>query len=462
MPDRTNVRAGAESFTRGQTYSPEEISSEVGGNPQAALPFSDGRVTCARLTPGDNPDAPHTIPIGPGPGREKSGRLLAEQDAPVPVFLKEGAGEWRHVGLFESVGDTTDPDRLEEYSNKAEQRGRPIVRLVFLEAVGGEPLESEVLRRERMWERLVEAGGPSGVETDLLRELRVYRGQAGIWTDKTETEDVLPEGGRITVSVLHTGEHYPDGLSDGELIYKYPDTRRPGTTDAAEIEATRNAALGDVPIFVILRSEENSDLRDIYWGQVTDWNDEAEEFLIRFSSDPALLQVEGEDTAEKAQEGREERALVDGEEAGDKGGEFDLTADQAGKKKERRARPGQSQFRFKVKKRYGLRCAVCEMSTEQLLEAAHFRGRGQGGSNDPRNGIVLCRNHHKAFDDGLFAVRPDTLEVYLKESGPSAEELGITRPQLEPKRSAPHQKALQWAWNRWEEALEDENARTVA
>jgi len=102
------------------------------------------------------------------------------------------------------------------------------------------------------------------------------------------------------------------------------------------------------------------------------------------------------------------------------------------------------------------------MSTEQLLEAAHFRGRGQEGSNDPRNGIVLCRNHHKAFDDGLFAIRPDTLEVYLKESGPSAEELGITRPQLEPERETPHQEALQWAWDRWKEALEEESPRSAA
>ncbi|MCS3616706.1 hypothetical protein, partial [Salinibacter ruber] len=218
----------SDSFEVGQTYSWITITKELGVDNGKSLPYSkeEEKVLCARLTPGDNPDAPHTILIGSGPDREKSGRLLAEQDVPVPVFLKEDTGEWRHVGLFESVGDTTDPDRLEEYSNKAEQRDRPVAQLVFLKAVGGEPLESEVLRRERMWERLVEAGGPSGVETDLLRELRVYRGQAGIWTDKKETEGVLPEGGRITVSVLHTGEHYPDGLSDGELIYKYPDTRR--------------------------------------------------------------------------------------------------------------------------------------------------------------------------------------------------------------------------------------------
>jgi predicted restriction endonuclease len=141
--------------------------------------------------------------------------------------------------------------------------------------------------------------------------------------------------------------------------------------------------------------------------------------------------------------------------------QFTLTIDQKAKTQKRRTRPGQFRFRFRVRKWYGLRCGVCEVSTRELLEAAHVRGRSEDGTNDPWNGIGLCRNHHRAFDDGLFAVRPDTLEVYLKESGPSAEELGITRSQLEPKREKPHQKALQWAWNRWQEALEDENARTV-
>lgn len=297
-------------------------------------------------------------------------------------------------------------------------------------------LEGEILRRERTWERLREAGGPQGVETDLLRRLRIYRGQAGIWTDKEETEGFLPDGGRITVSVLHTGEHYPDGLSERELIYQYPETNRPGKTDANEIEATKNSSLGDIPIFVILPSDQDPTLRDVRWGKVTDWNDEAGEFLIQFAPGPASLETTS---------GAEEKP-------------FRLTENRNEKKEAQRVRREQVQFRFEVRQRYGLRCAVCNVETRELLEAAHIRDRSEEGSNDPRNGLVLCRNHHKAFDDGLFGVDPDTLEIYLPDGGPTSEKLGITRSHLAPKKNRPHRAALQWAWDQWEENLEDEEA----
>lgn len=297
-------------------------------------------------------------------------------------------------------------------------------------------IEDEILRRERIWQRLQETNGARGVSTDLLRKLRIYRGQAGIWTDKEETAGVLPDEGRITVSVLHTGDHYPDGLSEGELIYKYPETNRPGSTDANEIDATKNAALGDVPIFVVLTSEQDQSLRDVHWGRVVDWNDEAREFLIQFGPDPASLE---------STSGAEEKP-------------FRLTKDRNEKKEPRRVRRGQVQFRFEVRQRYGLRCAACDVETRELLEAVHIRDRSKEGSNDPRNGMVLCRNHHKAFDDGLFGVDPDTLEIYLPDSGPTSEKLGITRSHLAPKKNRPHREALQWAWDWWKESLENGEA----
>jgi putative restriction endonuclease len=43
------------------------------------------------------------------------------------------------------------------------------------------------------------------------------------------------------------------------------------------------------------------------------------------------------------------------------------------------------------------------------VEAAHIipRGGGENGSNDPRNGLALCRSHHWAFDRLLWAVTND-------------------------------------------------------
>jgi putative restriction endonuclease len=57
-----------------------------------------------------------------------------------------------------------------------------------------------------------------------LRSMRVYGGAQGIWVDKATTGTLSPDGQGITVSILHTGRHYPDDLSDDGLIYHYPTT----------------------------------------------------------------------------------------------------------------------------------------------------------------------------------------------------------------------------------------------
>jgi putative restriction endonuclease len=55
---------------------------------------------------------------------------------------------------------------------------------------------------------------------------------------------------KVYVSILHTGRHYPDDLSDDGLIYHYPTTHRPPSRDSAEIQATKNTAALSLPIFV--------------------------------------------------------------------------------------------------------------------------------------------------------------------------------------------------------------------
>ncbi|KAB2700398.1 hypothetical protein F9K79_05795 [Ochrobactrum sp. Kaboul] len=65
---------------------------------------------------------------------------------------------------------------------------------------------------------------------------------------------------------------------------------------------------------------------------------------------------------------------------------------------------------------YDYRCAVCgnghagDKTWE--AEAAHIVPRGLKGADDARNGLVLCRSHHWAFDQGLFGIHPDlTIEL---------------------------------------------------
>lgn len=69
--------------------------------------------------------------------------------------------------------------------------------------------------------------------------------------DKQHTGQIDGNGDGITVSLLHTGRHYPDDLSEDGVIYHYPKTKR-GVRDTSEVEATKNAGRFKLPVFVIL------------------------------------------------------------------------------------------------------------------------------------------------------------------------------------------------------------------
>ena len=76
------------------------------------------------------------------------------------------------------------------------------------------------------------------------------------------------------------------------------------------------------------------------------------------------------------------------------------------------ARPRSAAFRVAVKRLYGERCAVCGSGLRgpdgtPEVEAAHIFPKALDGSDDPRNGLCLCRRHHWAFDAGWMAVADD-------------------------------------------------------
>lgn len=62
-----------------------------------------------------------------------------------------------------------------------------------------------------------------------------------------------------------------------------------------------------------------------------------------------------------------------------------------------------------VKNLYDQACAVCRADTKtdtgkMLVDAAHILPFATHHNDDPRNGLALCKNHHWAFDAGVFAV----------------------------------------------------------
>jgi putative restriction endonuclease len=221
-------------------------------------------------------------------------------------------------------------------------------------------LSAERAHREAMWAELLAQGGPRGVSPTLVRRLGAYRGARGVWVDTQRTRIVDGATG-ITVGLLHTGKHYADDLSADGVLYHYPRTLRPGQ-DRADIAATKTAAQLNLSVFVVTCGKPAS-TRNVYKGWVEGWDDDAELFLVTFAEDPPPLPV------------------------GDDGNSPFVLEDEISRgMRSTVRRPNQQRFKFAVLKRYGPVCVICDLAVLDLLQAAHLRGKGAGGSDDPRNG----------------------------------------------------------------------------
>ncbi|WP_440009028.1 HNH endonuclease [Halomicrococcus sp. SG-WS-1] len=77
-------------------------------------------------------------------------------------------------------------------------------------------------------------------------------------------------------------------------------------------------------------------------------------------------------------------------------------------------------FRQTVREAYEERCAFCGIRRETPdgrpeVEAAHIRSKTEGGPDDIRNGIALCKLHHWAYDNGWLSVTTD-YEISVSEA----------------------------------------------
>lgn len=84
-----------------------------------------------------------------------------------------------------------------------------------------------------------------------------------------------------------------------------------------------------------------------------------------------------------------------------------------------RRRARDSAFARLVKETYGSKCAFCGSERETAkgnpeAEAAHIYPKEEGGSDDVRNGISLCKLHHWAFDTGWLSIS-DEYQILVKE-----------------------------------------------
>ena len=281
------------------------------------------------------------------------------------------------------------------------------------------PLE-EAKRRQGLWEQLTRRSNGKGLPPALLRELGIYGGGQGIWVNKALTINIDGAEDGVAVAVLHNGSSYDDDLTQEYLIYHYPSTARAGIRDLSETKALVACSRLSIPIFVITHNEANEGLRDLYLGWVVDHDEHGRQCLISLGEQPAA-------------------ALLDAP-------TFSLFI------KRRRVESSQKRaarsplFAYEVGKRCGWRCAVCEVSQSALLDAAHICGVSHSGSDSPLNGFILCKNHHAAYDNGLFDIEPESGRIVIT-NGVANSSLLITKSELD-ERVMPHKDALKWRWEK--------------
>jgi putative restriction endonuclease len=284
----------------------------------------------------------------------------------------------------------------------------------------------ETMNRERIWREIQSNYKGQNIPAHVLRDTyRIYGGSGGIWVDKERTSKISNDDSGIIISVFYKGTTSRDDLPEASILHPYPVTNRRGGQDDKEISATKNAKRFNIPVFVITRSKINPMRREVKKGFVRDWDDLNKTFLIECGKIPEYT----------------------------KNGSFSEEIPFSLNQKRKRSLTSKNEmnprFAFDVFKRYGRCCAVCTMNVEGVVTAAHIKPVSEQGSDDPRNGIPLCRNHHAAFDKCYFTIHPRSYQIVTREHGPSKEELEIHDEDISKLKAFPGRMALQWHHKRF-------------
>jgi putative restriction endonuclease len=125
-----------------------------------------------------------------------------------------------------------------------------------------------------------------------------------------------------------------------------------------------------------------------------------------------------------------------------------------------RMRLHQRSFREKVLEAYASRCAFCQLSHRELLDAAYIIPEHLPESRSSvDNGLALCKLHHAAYDNFLMGVTPDyVIQVrkdILDEGGGPLWQYGLQAMQDQPihlpamEKHWPAKDAVAWRYDRF-------------
>ena len=266
---------------------------------------------------------------------------------------------------------------------------------------------------------------------DYVRKtIKIHRGERGIYRDLKNTRQFSFTDG-LCQSVLDTGKKYEDVLTDTHLAYYYPDTENK-TTDMGEIKSLKESHKYNIPIFIVLGLGKDKTKKEIRLGYVQSYNDNQKSFLIEFKRENKQIAIPKEEIIEKQQENENEPGLFN----------LDLK-----RKKNNSSSRGNNQPKFSsdLFGYYENKCAVCDLS--YFLEAAHIIPVKNKGVDHKKNGLILCKNHHKGFDDNFFKINYETLNIEVIKGNKDI--LKIQRGSIKHLTNKPGTKYLEWRYKKY-------------
>lgn len=265
-----------------------------------------------------------------------------------------------------------------------------------------EAVDRERKRRVDCWRALTKNSKQSSDTIEQLGIRPKHTGQ-GIYRG-AEAQKLAAQG--VTMSLLDLGDKYADTFDDVGGVYFYPRTRRAGSRDANEIEATKNARALGLPLFLVTSDGKQSQAR---LAEVVDWDDEREIFYLSFLGvKPKIEMLMGKrGVANKIIKSR-------------------------------------SHAIFSTIRTFGRCCAVCGVSRMEMLRIVPV----QGASVRSGRTFVMCLNHARAYEERLFAIDPSDLRIHCR-SDTSLTELGLTRSSLAHLHEVPERKVLNAAFERF-------------
>ena len=222
-----------------------------------------------------------------------------------------------------------------------------------------------------------------------INERKIYFGGRGIWFDKTRTEKIIPGG--IAIGLLHTGHHYPDDVSESSILYHYPETETV-CRDISEVNSIKNAATLNLPIFILVNESGGKKVM-LSWVEAID--DSLGYALLTFEKNVKPVEIN------RKWEDPDSPLIL----------KITRTKIESSTTLVRRS----PKFKFHTLQRYDRKCAVTNLNIVRILEAAHIVPVEDGGYDDPRNGILLSPNAHRAFDAVMCGIHPKTLEIVESE-----------------------------------------------